>query len=289
MLAITGSSGWIGTNAINYYQNLVGKKNISKYIIPYTSNGRELNGLDTFPLEQIQKNKILSGIFHTAFIRKALIKNYKIKDYIKINRSITSALENALHNNPGIPIISISSGAAANIKSNENNLTIDPYGYLKKEEEIKLFELAKNRMVVVFRVYAATGPFLKLPTHYAFGQFLENIIKKQPIKINSNSLVYRSYVYLPDLIKLSFSIFNKPLKNGFYLIDACTNTLEIGDIASIIKRNFEGITIHRNKIIDSTNNYIGDNNQFLKLLSNYKIKPTPLEKQIKKSLEEIIL
>lgn len=289
MLAITGSSGWIGNNAIHYYQNLVGKKNISKYIIPYTSNGRKINELDTFPLEQIKNHKSLSGIFHTAFIRKVLINKYQLKDYIKINRSITSALENALNNNPGIPIISISSGAAANINPNENDLTVDPYGYLKKEEEIKLSQLAKNRMVLVFRVYAATGPFLKIPTHYAFGQFLESLIKKEPIKINSNSKVYRSYVYLPDLIKLSFSILNKPLKNGFYLIDACTNNLEIGDIANTIKRNYEEVSILRNKNDGTPNYYMGETYKFLKLLSEYKIKPTSLEKQIQKSLEKIIL
>ena len=287
MLAITGSSGWIGSNALDYFQNFNNSK-ILDSIILYTSDGRKLKDLNTYSLDNIRTKNNLSSLFHTAFIRKALLSKYKIDEYIKNNRSITNNILTSLENNPGIPIISISSGAAANTGYYEKGLINDPYGYLKKEEEIKLSKFSKDRMVLIFRVYAATGPFLKLPTNYAFGQFMKNIIDKNPIKIKANTKVFRSYVYIPDLIKLSFSILNKPLDNGFYLIDACTNTLELFDLAKTFKKTFKDASIIRNKINEKPNYYVGNEMKFLDLLKQYNLKPTPLKQQIKNSIENII-
>ena len=287
MLAITGSSGWIGSNALDYFRNSNNSK-ILDSIIFYTSDGRTIEDLNTYSLDKIRTRNNLSSLFHTAFIRRDLMRKYKIDEYIKFNRSITNNIIASLKNNPGIPIISISSGAAANTEYDEKGLINDPYGYLKKEEEIKLSKFSKDRMVLIFRVYAATGPFLKLPTNYAFGQFMNNIIDKNPIKIKANSKLFRSYVYIPDLIKLSFSILNKPLDNGFYLIDACTNTLELFDLAKTFKKTFKDTSIIRNKIYEKPNYYIGNEMKFLDLLKQYNLKPTPLKQQIQNSIEKII-
>ena len=123
MLAITGSSGWIGSNALDYFRNSNNSK-ILDSIIFYTSDGRTIEDLNTYSLDKIRTRNNLSSLFHTAFIRRDLMRKYKIDEYIKFNRSITNNIIASLKNNPGIPIISISSGAAANTEYDEKGLKL---------------------------------------------------------------------------------------------------------------------------------------------------------------------
>ena len=66
-------------------------------IILYTSDGRNLEDLNTYSLDKISTKDNLSSIFHTAFIRRDLISKYKIDEYIKINRSITNNIITSLN------------------------------------------------------------------------------------------------------------------------------------------------------------------------------------------------
>ena len=143
-------------------------------------------------------------------------------------------------------------------------------------------------MVLIFRVYACTGPFLKIPTHYALGQFIQNCLKGENIKISSSFKVYRSYIFLPDLMNLCLKICDSPLPNGFYLIDACTNKVEIEELAKIIKNEFDGIEIERPEIIKPSVSYCGESKKFFKLANKYLQDITSLEEQIKITIRDCI-
>ena len=103
-------------------------------------------------------------------------------------------------------------------------------------------------MVLIFRVFAAIGPFIEIPSRYAFGEFLHNAENKKEISIKTNNLVFRSYIYLQDLVELCFKILKNPLDNGYYVIDACTDEIEIYDLARIISNNLNNVRINKNTL-----------------------------------------
>tara|TARA_A100001035_G_scaffold252064_1_gene224324 strand:- start:6003 stop:6899 length:897 start_codon:yes stop_codon:yes gene_type:complete len=290
-LALTGASGWIGKNTLNCF--LLQNRELSKIKL-FSSKTKNINYpfIDEFTrnysLKHLKNTKGLKAIIHTAFIRAVLQKEFSYEEYFKLNREISTELICALEKHPSIPVISISSGVAKEYESDSKSIMDNPYGFLKFEEEKKLKELAKTRMVLIFRVYACTGPFLKIPTHYALGQFIQNCLKGENIKINSSSRVYRSYIFLPDLMSLCLKICDSPLPNGFYLIDACTNKVEIEELASIIRNEFDGIEIERPKIIKPSVSYCGEPQNFFKLANKYSHNITPLEEQVKITIRDCI-
>ena len=290
-LSLTGASGWIGKNTLNCFLSQNRELNNIKL---FSSKNKNIKYpfMDTFiknySLKQLKNTKGLKAIIHTAFIRAALQKEFSYEEYVKLNREISSELIYALEKHPSLPVISISSGAAKEYESDSKSIKENPYGFLKFEEEKKLKELAKTRMVLIFRVYACTGPFLKIPTHYALGQFIQNCLNGENIKISSSFKVYRSYIFLPDLMNLCLKICDSPLPNGFYLIDACTNKVEIEELAKIIKNEFDGIEIERPEIIKPSVSYCGESKNFFKLANKYSQDITSLEEQIKITIKDCI-
>ncbi len=290
-LALTGASGWIGKNTLNCY--LLQNRNLNNIKL-FSSKTRLINyrfinkHIKNYSLKQLKNEIGLKAIIHTAFIRAVLQKEFSFEEYINFNREISSELIYALEKYPNLPVISISSGVAKEYESGLKNIEENPYGFLKFEEEKKLQELSKTRMVLIFRVYACTGPFLKIPTHYALGQFIQNCLNGENIRINSSFKVYRSYIFLPDLMNICLKILDSPLPNGFYLYDACTNKVEIEELANLVMNQFDGISIKRPKINNLTNSYCGESKNFLELANKYSYKITPFAEQVKISIRDCI-
>ena len=293
MLALTGASGWIGNNAIQASKELDENGHIYKDMILYTSKNKEIKlpfickSLDTYDLCSLKKSTNITRIIHTAFIRSVLKGKYSLEQYISLNRQITDEIVYTLKKYPKIPIISISSGVARDCDKNDD-ISINPYAFLKNEEEKRLQDLSSDRMVLVFRVYACTGPFLRLPTHYALGQFLQNALDNKEIQINSTKRILRSYVFLPDLMSLSLKILDSPLANGYYLIDAVTHKLELGELASFICNNINNVGIKRPNISKETSSYCADSMEFIQLAKRYNQNITSIDEQIKITAEKII-
>ena len=284
MLALTGASGWIGTNAIKSYMDMTvpGYGNIEKDMTLYASKNKEIKlpfinqSIDAYDLCNLKQSTNITKIIHTAFIRSVLKNKYSLDQYISLNRQITDEIVSILKKYPKIPIISISSGVARDFDEN-SDISINPYAYLKNEEEKRLEDLSSERMVLVFRVYACTGPFLRLPTHYALGQFLQNALDNKDIQINSPKRTFRSYVFLPDLMSLCLKILNSPLANGYYLIDAVTHKLELGELAKVISHNINNVGIKRPELLEETSSYCSNSTEFLVLAKRYNQNITSID------------
>ena len=284
---ITGASGWFGKTALNEYKKLYGCKSLLNDIIAFSSKYQEINlegikdNYKVYPLEGIIAQKKPLGILHMAFLTRDKIDKYGIDNYIKINQKISETFQKFALLHPEVPIITISSGAA-NITSNKKiDKYLDPYGYLKKREEIILKENSDNRMALVFRVYAATGEFLNRPEGFALGEFLRAAKNKNTIKVRSKNQVFRSYVSVETLMRLCWQILKKPIKNGFYNIDACYEDISILDLAKYISKEWNlGNPIYEECLNLDPEIYCGDKVQFKKLLKKYKIIHPSMHEQI---------
>lgn len=94
-----------------------------------------------------------------------------------------------------------------------------------------------NLPIKIARCFAFVGPYLPLDTHFAIGNFINNVIKKEDIVIRGDGSTTRSYMYASDLSIAIWKILlvghnNKPYNVG---VDSAYS---LKDIAFMLKKNY---------------------------------------------------
>lgn len=94
-----------------------------------------------------------------------------------------------------------------------------------------------NLPIKIARCFAFVGPYLPLDTHFAIGNFINNVIKKEDIVIMGDGSTTRSYMYASDLCIAIWKILligniNKPYNVG---VD---NAYSLKEIAFMLKKNY---------------------------------------------------
>jgi dTDP-glucose 4,6-dehydratase len=94
-----------------------------------------------------------------------------------------------------------------------------------------------NLPVKIARCFAFVGPYLPLDTHFAIGNFINNVIKNEDIVIMGDGSASRSYMYASDLSISIWKILlignnNKPYNVG---VD---KAYSLKEIALILKKKF---------------------------------------------------
>lgn len=94
-----------------------------------------------------------------------------------------------------------------------------------------------NLPVKIARCFAFVGPYLPLDTHFAIGNFLNNVIKNENIVIIGDGSTTRSYMYASDLSIAIWKILlignnNKPYNVG---VD---KAYSLKEIALMLKKNY---------------------------------------------------
>lgn len=237
MIILTGASGWFGKNALYALEQRIGPERLRAELYPVASRsqlvdfGSPLGPIQCYSLTTLSKIESPRAVLHTAFLKRAKLEDLGHADFVRQNREITQSVIDLIKKNPSCPIVSISSGAAARCDEHLTSVEEDPYAVLKYEEELALSQQADQRTVFVFRVYAASGRFMTIPSIYALGEFVDSALRQQPIHIQAKHPVWRSYAHAGDLMALSWELLLNPSQPGYYKIDACTETLEIETLA----------------------------------------------------------
>jgi dTDP-glucose 4,6-dehydratase len=129
-----------------------------------------------------------------------------------------------------------------------------------------------NLNVSIARCFSFVGEFLPLNSGFVIGNFINNILNHEPIKIRSNSNVIRSYMYEDDLVKWLLKILLKANNNcPIYNVgsDHKVNIRKIGlYLAKKNKLNFEFKSVKKS----FNDNYVPSINKAkkeLNLINNY--------------------
>lgn len=103
------------------------------------------------------------------------------------------------------------------------------------------------------RCFAFVGPHLPLNKHFAVGNFINNVLNKEDIRIRSNGMSIRSYMYMSDLIVWLLNILIKGENNTAYNVGS-DYPVKIKDLAGIVSENFNSKVI----VQDEGNNEAGN-------------------------------
>ncbi|MDC3094276.1 NAD(P)-dependent oxidoreductase [Prochlorococcus sp. AH-716-M10] len=253
-IAVTGATGWIGKNLIETLMQKIGYETFIKNVFLYGSKEKILiinkncrsvyiNKLSKLKNDSVKFNFDL--VIHSAFLVRDHLNGVGIKNYIKINKEITNLVLQSLKRLTNPKLILLSSGAASAHKdiSDEIALIKDPYGFLKREEEIIFNNIADT---AIFRVYALSGRFMRNPERFALGNFILQA-KKGAIKIESEMSVIRGYVSATDLSNIIFEYFLKEnTLNSNNIINAVSEEISLLNLAQIISEKFGNVPIIHN-------------------------------------------
>ena len=286
-ILLTGAGGWFGVTALHVFEQTYGPVALRERVVPFASRARQIDfGSAYGPIQAFDLRELLdvpdpAGLLHLAFLTRDRVEEVGLDAYVATNRGITSQVAKLLQSHPTLPIITTSSGAAAALDEVELDFEVNPYASLKQEEEKLLHCESIMRMAVVFRVYAASGRFMRGAERFALGDFLLHALSGQRLKINSPCPVERSYVHVGTLMELAWSLLLAPDPPGYQVIDACTDHIGLLELARLISSR-EGLPEPEHKIdfLLPSDSYSADSKMFLSKLKERKIYPLNLAGQI---------
>jgi nucleoside-diphosphate-sugar epimerase len=287
---LTGASGWFGRTALWEYEALYGPEALRADVVACASSAKLIDfgsphgPIQAVGLEALEHIHSASGLIHLAFLTRDRVAEIGLERYIQINRAITACIATFLQNNSTVPIITTSSGAAAVLDGQTPDLHGNPYATLKQEEEALWRNSGVSRMATVFRVYAASGRFIKEPRLFALSDFLSKANAGQPIEVRSQRPVIRSYVHVGTMMRLCWAMLREPLPSGFLQVDACMETFSLVELARIISRLW-GLPEPKFAIDQSleADRYEADSAPFLDLLNRYCIEKPDLPEQLREA------
>jgi nucleoside-diphosphate-sugar epimerase len=286
-LLLTGAGGWFGVTALHVFEQTYGPVALRERVVPFASRARQIDfGSAYGPIQAFDLRELLDvpdpgGLLHLAFLTRDRVEDVGLDAYVATNRGITSKVAKLLQSHPTLPIITTSSGAAAALDEVGLDLEGNPYATLKQEEEKLLLCESIMRMAVVFRVYAASGRFMRGAERFALGDFLLQALSGQRLKINSLCPVERSYVHVGTLMELAWSLLLTPDAPGYQAIDACTDHISLLELARLISCR-EGLPEPEHKIdfLMPSDSYGADSKIFFSKLKERKVCPLNLAGQI---------
>lgn len=81
------------------------------------------------------------------------------------------------------------------------------YAAAKRDAEEAIINLGKQGLSVsIARCFAFVGPYLPRDKHFAIGNFIEDGLHNRSIVVKANHAVYRSYMYVDDLVEWLMTI-----------------------------------------------------------------------------------
>jgi UDP-glucuronate decarboxylase len=234
---VTGGGGWLGRAALEILAGVYGEE-LGGRVSVFGERAKTLvlrsgRCIQSRPLSEIVESRAGSIILHFAYLTRGHAARIPFDNYVSTNRSISSLVAETAAQKKARGIFLPSSGAVyRKDRTLDVDLCANPYGVLKLEDEARFGEL-RNRfpvVVVIFRIFNLSGPFMNHSTDYALGSILLDILGERAIRIGAPHPVVRSYTHVGDLLNIALSMLVREESAG--PLDAGGRPeIEIGELA----------------------------------------------------------
>ena len=241
-LVVNGASGWLGSN-ISETLSLHRSSLRGNVLLTASSNARLRlrNEVDVTVHEwskEILEEFEPTHIIQLAFKTRDYVRNLPLTEYSQINMEIIRSA-NWMISLPSVKgFMHTSSGAVCD--TNSDNFELNPYGYLKRLEELE-FEKSCSTFDTNYlgvRVWSTSGAYIKRGGLLAIESLITQALSGDVISIENACPTYRTYADAKEILIASL-IGLLSGKTGLY--NSGGFEIEIGDLAKIISDLVPGI------------------------------------------------
>jgi nucleoside-diphosphate-sugar epimerase len=291
-ILVSGASGWLGKNLIELILDL-NDGEIPESVLLTAASSR------TIELSQNRKVKVVrwdreaiqefapTTFINLAFLTRDRLLTIPVDQYIQTNLSI---IDNAIWalSLPSINLVLSTSSGVASAISNVDDFQIDPYGKLKKHEELVLLEKADElkKKLLILRVWTVSGKYIKPGDLLIIQSIISAALANKDFEISSNSLTYRTYIHTYEMFGLALvGLLNG--KTG--IINSGGIKVEIADLAqrifTLLNAKARVIQVLDRK--ESTEQYVSISPELNEVAVKFKISMMDLDSQILNTAESI--
>ena len=233
---ISGASGFIGRNLINYYKT----KKVNLICLSSKKNNKKQKNIKWIKLDKnyhFLKNKKYN--FDTIFISTGVGtvgKSYMNKEKIREKKIFNNLLSLVKKNNQKCKIVFFSSYSVygdVKKKSKENDKLkpLSSYAKNKINFEKKLQKL-KNFEVIIFRLTSLFGPYLKKQLIW---DTLQKVKLKKRMIFNGSGNELRDFIYIDDAIEAFDLLLRKKNKTNYEIFNCGTGkSINVKKIVNLI-------------------------------------------------------
>ena len=227
-LLVTGASGWLGRTALD----LVAPLDLPTLALASRSRSIRVGDREVECRTWDAREIALFGptvVVDCAFLTKGFAATMPLERYVANNRRLTERLLFAAQL-PSVRLaLTVSSGAAVHPHDAlEGPIEENPYGYLKREAEHRLMELAGRSAAVpvVARAWSISGAHVQDPQNFALGSMIRDAAAGA-IRITARELVFRRYVLAEELLAVGIAAG----RSGPAMIDSGGELVEMAELA----------------------------------------------------------
>lgn len=291
-IVVTGAGGWLGLATLDSLAAALGEGFASR-VVAFGSSARtlELQGGLTVaqrPLAELdQLASEPSWLLHFAFLTKDRAETMDEAAYRAANAAIRDAVLTNLDRIGAEAVFVASSGAAYKAQDAAAPAAMRLYGELKAEDEAQFaaWGEASGKRVVIARIFNVTGPYINKHQAYALASFILDGLAGRSIEVRAPRRVVRGYVAIAELVSLALAeMAGAP--RGVVRFDTGGEPLELGDVATVVASQFEGVMVQRAEVVDpQADIYHGDPAQYASMLERHGIQPLALGAQVAKTID----
>lgn len=291
-VVVIGAGGWISKACIDVLHAALGTEAFTRRVKVLGSTARPISvkpGLTVQAGALSDWRDVAFGnclLVHNAFLTRDQVSELPPEVYIERNRQIAAEVRALVQARDVRGIILPSSGAVYGAdRSLDRDLTVNPYGALKVEDEAAFADLARSRGIPLAtpRIFGLSGEYINKHAIYALASFIESARSGEAIRIRARHPVYRSYVYVGDLLALCLAITLSGEAVSETFDTAGTDVVEMGDLARLVARGLgrPDEAIERDFDPDLTpDTYVGERTAIDRLWRRYGLAPMGLREQI---------
>jgi nucleoside-diphosphate-sugar epimerase len=278
-ILVTGASGWFGRTALD----LIAPAGLPTLAL--ASRARIIRIADGEIECRVWDHRAVAAFAPTvvldcAFLTRDRVADMPLNEYIATNRTLTERLSYATQL-PGVRLaLTVSSGAAVYPHDALDGAIEDnPYGYLKREAEYRLAQVAakSDAVPVVARAWSISGAHAQKPQNYALGSMIRHA-HSGAIRITSRRPVFRRYVLAEELLAVGIAEGGV----GPATIDSGGELVEMSELAARIAAVVRpDAVISRDEVdLRDPDRYHSDGQDWKRRCQRWDLTSAPLEHQI---------
>lgn len=290
---VTGASGWLGRATLELLADSLG----DEFPVRVTALGSQ-PGIIPLRAGRAVTTQALSGwqpdparryvLLHYAFLTKDKVAGRSAADYSAACRALAARVRRWYSEGAIRKTILASSGAVYDaLKASQRDPDANLYGQMKLEDEAAFATLCQQTAsrLVIPRIFNLSGPYVNKLEAYALAAFIVNALRGEPIRIQAQCPVLRSYVHIGNLLAICLHAAWVE-DTGIARFDtAGPGEIELTSLAQRVCRVLEreDLPIHRPAIDpqQAPNHYVGDRAPWAALLQQHKVDEIGLDEQIR--------